>query len=348
MIELKSDSLIFSFPEVHPKARLRIDFQRTLRIPNDGGDYPLPSGLGRFPLRHVDDHASMVPERWIEHGGVMMPMYQAEAMWISFRSDTIEERDAEYPFAVRIATGKIDAVTGEAWTDGLHGLPQDYLVIPEQPWLDGYCVGKGRIRQFVAMALGAGHTAEEQITGKAEYGGLQVIAFPMKAEAFYRRFPLTTEEMERRILFNRNAVGDEPRFPSLPAPGMGLAPGGRMRQEVFEDPFDFDDWDRDHSSRCFVHITGAPLWQAITGEVPPTEPPTREEYARAGLPWFDYYAADAKPLEGSKVLEELRSVIRSARRRRDRDGTEVPPVYPERVVKIRRGRRRNQVREGRF
>jgi hypothetical protein len=27
-----------------------VSFQRTLRIPDDGGVYPLPPGLGRFPL----------------------------------------------------------------------------------------------------------------------------------------------------------------------------------------------------------------------------------------------------------------------------------------------------------
>lgn len=35
MIELKQDILVFSFPEVHRDAVLRIDFQRTLRIPDD-------------------------------------------------------------------------------------------------------------------------------------------------------------------------------------------------------------------------------------------------------------------------------------------------------------------------
>jgi hypothetical protein len=50
------------------------------------------------------------------------------------------------------------------------------VVVPEQPWLDGYCVEKGIIRQFVAMPLGAGYTAEEQISGKAEHGGLQIMA----------------------------------------------------------------------------------------------------------------------------------------------------------------------------
>jgi hypothetical protein len=56
-------------------------------------------------------------------------------------------------------------VTGEPYRPGLHREPQDFAVIPEQPWLDGFCVSRGVIRQFVAMPLGAGYTAEEQITG---------------------------------------------------------------------------------------------------------------------------------------------------------------------------------------
>ena len=86
MIELKQDALFFSFPEVHERARLRIEFQRTLRIPDDGRDYPLPPGLGRFPVRHVDDFAKEVPEVWLRHGGVTLPMYQSEAMWLNENS----------------------------------------------------------------------------------------------------------------------------------------------------------------------------------------------------------------------------------------------------------------------
>ena len=86
MIELQNDSLVFSFPEVHPSATLKLHFQRTLRIPDDDSTYPLPPGLGQFPLRHVDDFGGQVPAQWIEHGGVMFPMYQSEAMWINFSS----------------------------------------------------------------------------------------------------------------------------------------------------------------------------------------------------------------------------------------------------------------------
>ena len=80
-------------------AALEIEFQRTLRIPDDGKTYPLPAGFGRFPLRHVDDYKDRVPASLMERGGVVMPMYQSEALWINFSSD--------YPFAVKVAAGKI-------------------------------------------------------------------------------------------------------------------------------------------------------------------------------------------------------------------------------------------------
>jgi hypothetical protein len=63
MIELKNDRLVFTFPETHPEAKLSIEFQRTLRIPDDDKSYPLPPGLGAFPLRHVDDYAADVPPK---------------------------------------------------------------------------------------------------------------------------------------------------------------------------------------------------------------------------------------------------------------------------------------------
>ena len=112
MIELQNDQLVFSFPEVHPHARLRIDFQRTLRIPDDGKTYPLPPGLGRFPLRHVDDCHRNVPAEWLTHGGIMLPMYQSEALVDLLQSEWDPDRRVPYPFAIKVATGKINAVSG--------------------------------------------------------------------------------------------------------------------------------------------------------------------------------------------------------------------------------------------
>lgn len=317
MIELRHDSLRFSFPEVHEDARFSIDFQRTLRIPDDGSDYPLPAGLGRFPLRHVDDFGARVPQRWSARGGVLMPMYQAEALWLNFN-------DRGYPFALKIAAGKINAVTGKAWTTALQHGPspslsrgdregpvQDYVVVGDQPWLDGFNVGEGRIRQFVAMPLGEGYTAEEQLTGRADTGGLQLLAYPMKAEK-YEEIRRRAEERRRRVAGLALAMAAPPDDEWE----MGLGAGGRMRQDISRSPYSADVWDLEHASRCFVHIANSRQWATITGEAPPMPPPGPEDYARARIPWFTYYSA-GDIVAGSPELAALASVAEVARDKGD-------------------------------
>ena len=346
MIELKSDCLLFSFPDVHPDAKLEIGFQRTFRIPDDGKTYPLPPGFGNFPLCHVDDHARRVSSDWLERGGVMLPMYQSEAMWLFFMPRHIERRWASYPFAIKVAAGKINAVTGKSWSDGPNARPQDYMVAPGQPWLDGFCVEKGLIRQFVAMPLGAGYTAEEQLTGQAEHGGLQIVAYPMKREVFERRFPERESESSRMCFGFGAPASAAPRAKSKKA--MGLAPGGRMKQEIYADPFGFDDWDLDQKSRCCIHIANSLVWREITGRQPPTTPPTAKEYAKAGLPWFDYYDDRAEALAGAPALAGLKSVAELGQEKGDAPLPENESVTPENIVKLRRNLKRDEVREGKF
>jgi hypothetical protein len=342
MIELNHDQLRFSFREVHPQARLSIEFQRTLRIPDDDKTYFLPPGLGRFPLKHVDDHAQNVPRQWSEHGGVMLPMYQSEALWLNFSGDYLAEHNTRYPFAVKVAAGKINAVTGETWSNGLTRHPQDYLVWPAQPWLDGYCVRKGVIRQFVAMPLGAGYSAEEQITGQAEHGGLQLVVYPMKREVFERRFP---KRAAKYRVMGKRALAQNTVESCLCE--MGLAPGGQMKQEIYNDPFDLDDWDLSHRSRCFVHIANSLVWEAITGQRPPTTPPAAKQYTKAGLPWFDYYNDQGTAVEGSSILERLKSVLQIGKTKGDVPLPENEPVSGEAVIHLT-GSRRGVVREGTF
>jgi hypothetical protein len=336
MIELQHDGLVFSFPEVHRDAVLRVTFQRTLRIPDDDREYPLPPGLGAFPLRHVDDFAPRVDEAWLRRGGVMLPMYQSEAMWLNFQAPN------GYPFAVKVATGKINAATGEAWDEGLHRHPQDYLAIPEQPWLDGYCVERGVIRQFVAMPLGGGYSAEEQLTGKAEHGGLQLMVHPVRAEVY----EAILRERESERASRRSGVVLECAMPAMA--DMGLAPGGRMRQEIYEDHRPLESWDTRHRARCFVHLANALVWRSITGENPPQVPPTADEYNRAGLPWFEYYAADRAALEGAGRLAGMKSVARIGAETGQAPLPENTSVQPKTVVRLGGGRREGEVREGVF
>ena len=310
MIELRDNSLVFSFPEVHPDATCTIRFQRTLRIPDDNREYPLPPGLGSFPIEHVDDHVERLPESWRRHGGVMIPMWQSEAMWIRLGGN--------YPCAVQIAAGKINAVSGRRWNDRLTKRPQNYVVIPDQPWLDGFNVSKDHIRQFVAMPLGEGYTAEEQLTGSAEHGGLQIKVYPMKAEVY-------KEVWKLHLSWNNHVM-----YSVAPSMEMGLAAGGLMRQEIYKDEYGIDSWDREHTSRCFVHIVNSEVYASITGLKPPHAPPTAEDYTKAGLPWFDYYA-DKPAIEGSSELAGLTSVAAKVIEKTGSPLEDNAPVEPKNV-----------------
>ena len=325
-IELRNDQLIFRFPDVREDAELTIEFQQTLRIPDDNREYRLPPGLGEFPLYRVDDYPDNLPCTWEEHGGVFLPMYQMEAMWINFHAD--------YPMAIKIAAGKINAVTGKAWKDELSDRPQDYVVVPEQPWLDGFCVEKGLIRQFVAMPLGEGYTAEEQLTGEAEHGGLQIAVYPMKASRY--------EEWR----YAGMSLSDTPPMPEAPAPSpeMGLAPGGLMRQEIYRDKYGFDAWETEIWSRCFVHIVNSVQLVHLTGCEPPGKPRTAQDYTAAGLPWFDYYGNDLSALEGAKKLAGLDSVAVTQLKAGEGFLKDNDPVTPAVVKKLNN----LMVREGTF
>jgi hypothetical protein len=307
MITHEGYSLIFRFPEVHEDAKAAICFQRTLRIPDDGKHYPLPPGLDAFPLRHVEDFAARVPRDWSERGGMMMPLYQAEAMWISFG---VRRRfDNGFPCAIKIAAGKINAISGKPWEPKLDAAERDYIVVPEQPWLDGFCIAKDVIRQFVAMPLGSGYSVEEQITGKAEHGGVQILVYPMKRDRYEALLRTREEQRRRSPQVRRFMVAG---LAGAATPAMGLAAGGRMRQQIYADPYGLDAWDQSVSSRCFVTLVNAAQWCEITGSAPPTRPPTAADYTKAGLPWFDYYAADLETLAGAPALTLVKSVAEVA------------------------------------
>ena len=151
----------------------RVTFQRTLRIPEDGL-HDLPPGLGTFPVRRVADYPDTAPAEWLARGGVMIPIYQREATWPSFDSDE--------PAALQVGAGKVCAVSGESWTERLSTDPQNYVALPDQPWLDGINAGDGFIRQFVAVPLGLGATVEAQVTGDEAHGGVQLRAVGLTAQ----------------------------------------------------------------------------------------------------------------------------------------------------------------------
>ncbi|MFT4189815.1 MAG: hypothetical protein QM621_14720 [Aeromicrobium sp.] len=307
-----------SFPPVtvdHDRLRLgplRLTFQRTLRIPEQGL-HPLPPGLGSFPLRRVEDYPDTVPAAWRERGGVMLPVYQREAMWLSFHADE--------PAALQVGVGNVCAISGESRQDRLSRSPQNYAPLPRQPWLDGINAGDGFIRQFVAVPLGLGVTVEGQVTGEEVHGGVQLRLVGLTADALeaWRRQPVT-----------RSAARSAMPLAGA-APDMGLGAGGRMRQQIATDTRPLTDYDEQRSARVFVHLCSAAQWAAITGETPPPTPVDREAYVQHGLPWFDHYDADADDLPAADALAEVTPVGEAL----DEVDPPFTPVDPKDVVQLK-------------
>jgi len=209
-VTIQNDSIVFG--NINSEEKVSISFQRTLRIPDDDKIYPLPPTLGVFPIKKVDDYLDKVPEEWKKHGGIFIPMYQREAMWMEFKGNK------NSPKAVKIAVGKINALSGEIWDQTFKEDVNDYVVIPDQPWLDGINAGDGTVRQFVAMPLGSGYTVEGQVTRKEEFGGIQLCVFAEKPYDDKKRIEEPTYPIEEPI--EPDYPIEEPYSPYFP----GLLP----------------------------------------------------------------------------------------------------------------------------
>ena len=226
-------------------------------------------------------------------------MYQREALWIKFNGRHYK------PNAVKIAIGKINAVSGKLWQQKLLKQEADYLVVPPQPWLDGINTGNGYIKQFVAMPLGMGYTVEGQLTGKEEFGGIQIIVYEPKLG----KFP----EISLSIMCENPQVLSAPKPTSRTrirarSAEMGTGAGGKMKQKIYLDPHGVDTWDENDYDRVYVHIVNSMMYREITGLEPPATPVTAETYAKHNLPWFNVYDETMSDIAPSPELSRVKSI----------------------------------------
>jgi len=90
------------------------------------------------------------------------------------------------------------------------------------------------------------------------------------------------------------------------------------------------------ASKCFVTIANSTTWLAITGEVPPTTPPSASDYTDAGLPWFELFDADARALEGAAELQKLASVSQLGKKKGEAPLADNNSVDVSRIINLRK------------
>jgi hypothetical protein len=221
-------------------------------------------------------------------------MYQREAMWLAF--------DGAFwkPNAVKVGVGGINALTGEPWDSALNDDPQDYLVCPDQPWLDGIKTGPDVIRQFVAMPLGEGYTVEGQLTGEERFGGIQVVVFEPKEGLFPDEPPPAKKSL---------GGGMEMAYAmATPMQAMGLGAGGQITQKIYPDEHGIQTWDMERYGELYVHIVNSQQYKQITGQAPPPTPVNAETYTRYGFPWFALLDETQGDLPATQKLIGVKSI----------------------------------------
>lgn len=262
------------------------EFQRTLRLPDDGKSYPLPPGLGALPIFKSTDYGDRMPALLKAKTSFFIPMYQREALWLNF------VHTGNTPHAVKVAVGSRNVFTSDRLSRRFSADKQDYMVCPPQEWLDGIKTGSGVVRQFVAMPFGSGYSVEEQLTGEEKYGGIQVAVFEPKPGYFPPPY------------------GEVGPLKSVIAPAgqMAIAPGAKITQKIYEDPHGYDAWASDRYGAVAIHIVNSLAFRELTGLKPPETPISAHTYAEHGLPWYDIYDEDRQDVRTVEELYTIKSV----------------------------------------
>lgn len=268
--------------------RFSLELIRTLRVPCDGKSYPLPPGFSSFPVYAISDYAKRLPGALADRAAYFVPLYQYEALWLSFTGASWK------PNAVQVGAGGVNVLTGEPFPSALRKRPQNYVVCPPQPWLDGFKTAKNTVSQFVAAPLGKGVTAGEQLGGAKGNPSLHLRVFEPRPGVFPDKPPRGFTQ------FGLYAESVSP---------MGLAAGGSIEQEVYSDPHPLRTWNPAGYSDIRIEIVNSEDFRLITGKKPPPSPVSAAEYSRARFPWFSYYDEEhagttvAKRMKSLKTLE---------------------------------------------
>jgi Holliday junction DNA helicase RuvB subunit len=408
----------------------QISFNRTLRIPENGREYPLPAGFGRLPILRVEDYPNRVPEKWLAEGGFIIPLYQREALFLEFSG--VKWR----PTIAKVAVGRVNAISGKDYDLVIRPHRQDYIAIPDQQWLDGINSGSGSVSQFVAMPLGKGYTIEAQITDEEKHGGFQLAIFdprigrfteedPSEKEAALRareqrslsarlavrarkqrsmleQLPESTGKIIRALQkfrcsaaakvlgiseeeIRRTVAAERTRFERMLGPGgfdglipadhlaenvptqeqlrskaqympgrasfmpgdigdrsrqpieMGIGAGGRIKQQIIEDPYGPESWDESAFREVAIHIVNSAVYKQITGLEPPPSPISVAHYQSRGIPWYSDYK-EQMPITSPAAL--FKTILTIGQIEKGRGVKEVAKslhreIRPEEVLRIR-------------
>lgn len=246
--------------------KLTIRFQRTMRLPDDGQTYRLPSGLGQFPLRRVEDFPHTAPNAWKGRGDLIMPMYESDGVLFCFSSS--------YRFAARIGTGLGNIVTVPISSCDEHD-SRRYLLLPRRD-----------------QANRAIHLEIVPLKASIYYDDENAFFLPPNIPELFKKMilsPAIAASWENLPFIQQRycdeEIGFQPETTYSPPPPFHET----ARKHLLEIDSEAADRDQTQTAYCIIHICDATSWEKMTGLKLMYPPLTMDDYQSVGLPWFENY-----------------------------------------------------------
>ncbi|KAJ3545748.1 hypothetical protein NMY22_g2314 [Coprinellus aureogranulatus] len=302
---------------------LTIHCHRTLRVPDSGEVSQLPPDMGAFPIFPIAHLGSrLVPKDMKKRGGFIMPMFRREALWISFEcgyqrpavkvsvGDTAPLKNGPQDYVVAGQQPWIDGIVTEAGIvrqGGIHWLHTRlgawlYPVIatPAELQLEGKTIAYVRWEKDASPSYSwkRGAAFRDIKSPTTEPWLLSRYARRISANPNLKaRYPVLSVPLchSASTGFPRRSKGfSNPgslsRVPSIrPGSSLGIAAGGRIKQNIYRDSGSVRDYNEQIGRRVHIHIVTPEFWEDLTGVLPPITPITRGLYESQGIPWFKLF-----------------------------------------------------------
>ncbi|KAI0132420.1 hypothetical protein BJ170DRAFT_592377 [Xylariales sp. AK1849] len=257
-------------------------------------------------------------------GGIFLPIYQREALWINFRA-------SKHKYAIKIYVGGVNAVSGKPMDPhvanrfrqfvlvgngmvsrepetqeksapsaarqleitGPKNQDQDYIVVPGQLWLDGIASEPGVIRQFVATRMGSGQSIEAQVTGKETISGIQfeIARLDKKVGSSLKDKALAALAKSAQVVMHDAELDDEEDDDDNTADvvdEMNTGAGGRIKQTIVKHNHT-GDVKTSNSVLFNVQLLNTLAFARITGKPAPETPISAKTYSDHALPFYNLY-----------------------------------------------------------
>lgn len=269
MITVNGNNIVFTTENL--PGSVEISLHKTYRVPDNQSISGLPPNCGRFEILNVNQYEVKLPRSISDKGGVLVPIRKYEALWLNFKARP------NRPSAIQICAGKINCITGQLY-DGFFTRPplQDYVVVggrgQSQRWLDGWKTQDGIVRQFIATEQGEGQSIEQQLTGKEEHGGIQLMVVEAHPHLFQPEpqpesilRSMSFESYKSPQLNSSKMLGSDNGSRSFSSNTMNVGMGGKIEQMIYADTNNPSVWNSDSKQKVWVHLINPDFYEYLTG-----------------------------------------------------------------------------------